>query len=98
MMDLQKGLKILRNIVFVLRNLYLRKSAVFFPLYVRIYFNNVQSLMASLCNKLILLFEFILQCFMADIHIVWNRTEHILYLSLRSCSMTNKVTGIKIKS
>ena len=35
----------------------------------RLCFRNVQSPMTSLCNKLILLFEFILKCFMAYIHI-----------------------------
>ena len=43
-----------------------------FPLFVKICFKNVQSPMTSFCNNLILLFELILQRFMADIHIVWN--------------------------
>ena len=34
-----------------------------FPLFVKIYFQNVQSPMTSLCNNLVLLFEFILQRF-----------------------------------
>ena len=43
-----------------------------FPLFVKICFKNVQSPMTSLSNNLILLFEFILQRFMANIHIVWK--------------------------
>ena len=43
-----------------------------FPLFVKICFINVQSPMTCLCNNLILLFEFILHRFMADIHIVWK--------------------------
>ena len=43
-----------------------------FPLFVIICFINVQSPMTSLCNNLILLFEFILHHFMADIRIVWK--------------------------
>ena len=43
-----------------------------FSLFVKICFENVQSPMTSLCNNLILLFEFILQRFVADIHIVWK--------------------------
>ena len=43
-----------------------------FPLFVKTSFQNVQSLMTSLCKNLILLFEFILQRFMADIYIVWK--------------------------
>ena len=45
-------------------------STWLFPLFIRICFENVQSPMASLCNNLILLFEFILQRSMADIRIV----------------------------
>ena len=41
-----------------------------FPLFLKICFKNVQSPMTSLCNNLILLFEFILKRFMANIHIV----------------------------
>ena len=33
---------------------------------------NVRSPITSLCNNIILLFEFILQRFMDDIHIVWK--------------------------
>ena len=43
-----------------------------FPLFAKICFKNVQSPMNSLCNDLILLFEFILHRFMANIHIVWK--------------------------
>ena len=45
-----------------------------FPLFVKICFKNVQSPMTCLCNDIISLFEFILQHFMADIHIVWKRS------------------------
>ena len=40
--------------------------------------------MTSLCNNWILLFEFILQLFMANIHIVWKsfmQAEHFLYFN-----------------
>ena len=47
-----------------------KKICWFFPLFVKICFKNVQSPMASLFNNLILLFEFILQHFMANIQIV----------------------------
>ena len=43
-----------------------------FLLFAKICFKNVQSPMTSLCSNLILLFEFILQPFMANIHIVWK--------------------------
>ena len=43
-----------------------------FPLFVELCFKNVQSPMTSLGNNVILLFELILQRFMADIHIVWK--------------------------
>ena len=43
-----------------------------FPFSVKICFKNVQSSMTSLYNNWILLFEFILQRLMADIHIVWK--------------------------
>ena len=33
-----------------------------FPVFAKICFKNVQSPMTSLCNKLVLLFEFILKC------------------------------------
>ena len=46
-----------------------------FPLFDKIYFKNVQSPMTSICNNIILLFEFILQRFMADIHIVWKSSQ-----------------------
>ena len=46
------------------------KICFLFTLFIKICFKNVQSLMASLCNNLILLFEFIFQRFMADIRIV----------------------------
>ena len=38
-----------------------------FPLFVKIEFKNLQLPMTSLCNNVILLFEIILQRFMADI-------------------------------
>ena len=40
-----------------------------FPHFVKICFKNVQSPITSLCNNLILLFEIILQRFMANIHV-----------------------------
>ena len=40
------------------------------PFFVKICFKIVQSPMTSLCNNLILLFEFVLRRFMANIHIV----------------------------
>ena len=43
-----------------------------FSLFVKMCFKNVQSPMISLCKNEILLFEFILQRFMADIYIVWK--------------------------
>ena len=41
-----------------------------FPLFVKICLKNVQSSMTSLCNNLILLFEYILVRFIANIRIV----------------------------
>ena len=43
-----------------------------FPLFVKKCYENVQSSMTSLCNNLILLFDFILLRFIANIHIVWK--------------------------
>ena len=43
-----------------------------FSFFAKICFKNVHSPMTSLCNSLILLFEFILQCFTANVHIVWK--------------------------
>ena len=43
-----------------------------FSIFVKMCFKNIQSPTTSLCNNLILLFEFILQRFMTNIHIVWK--------------------------
>ena len=42
------------------------------PLFFKKQFENFQSSMPSLCNNITLLFEFILQSFMTDIHLVWK--------------------------
>ena len=49
------------------------KICRFFPLFVNMCLKNVQSPLTNLCKNLILLFEFILQCFMADIYIAWKK-------------------------
>ena len=60
----------LRKIDTVLRNINLWKSVSYVNFFVKICSKIVQSPMTSLCNNLILLFEFVLQRFMANIHIV----------------------------
>ena len=42
------------------------------PFFVNICLKNVQSSMTSVCNNLILLFDFILLRSIASIHIVWK--------------------------
>ena len=53
---------------------YIYEIMLVISIFVKICFKNVQSSMTSLCNNCILLVEFILQCFMANIHIVWKRS------------------------
>ena len=72
MINLQRRPKDVMEHRYCVTELISTKICRLFPLLVRIFFENVQSPMTNLCNKLILLFEFIYQCFMADIHIVWK--------------------------
>ena len=69
MIDLQRMPKDLMEHRYCVTEHMSRKICRLFPLFVKICFINVQSPMTSLCNNLILLFEFILHCFMADIFI-----------------------------
>ena len=71
MMDLQRMPKHVMEHRYCVTKHISMKICRLFPLFVKIKFKNVQSPMTSLFNNIILLFEFILQCFMADIHIVW---------------------------
>ena len=60
----------LRNIDFVLRNLYLRKYVGYFHYVLEYVLKRFNHQLQVKWNNLILLFEFILKCFMTDIHIV----------------------------
>ena len=68
-MDLQRRHKDVMEHRYCVTELISMKIGRLFSLFVRISLKDVQSPMTSLCNKLILLFEFILQCFMSDLHI-----------------------------
>ena len=74
MMDLQRRPKNVMEHRYCITELISMKICRLFPLFVRVCFKIVHSLMTSLCNKFTLLFEFILQCFIADIHIVWKNS------------------------
>ena len=72
MMDLQRMPKYVTEGIYCVTEHIIMKICRLFLLFVKICFKKVQSPKTSLCNYLILLFEFILQRFMTDIHIVWK--------------------------
>ena len=72
MIDLQRMHKDVMQHRYCVRGNMSMKICRLVALFVIICFINVQSPMTSLCNNLLLLFEFILHRFMADIHIVWK--------------------------
>ena len=73
MMDLQRSPEDVTDHRYGVTELISTKIIRLFPLFVRICskMSNHQR-PVFFCNQLILLFEFTLQCFMSDIHIVWK--------------------------
>ena len=75
MMDLQRMSKEFMEHKYCATEHISMKICRLFPLIVKILFKNVQSPMTGLCNNIILLFEFILQCLVDDIHFVWKSSQ-----------------------